>query len=97
MKIPRRLLHLRGVRIYQSLISIKRENMAAGLSLHSSMYIYMTFSNLKNKLACSQFKFTCLILYIRPSKPKPHGLASLFFLPKRELPSGVYDTAFVYQ
>lgn len=47
MKIPRRLLHLRGIRIYQSLISIKRENMAAGLSLHSSMYIYMTFSNLE--------------------------------------------------
>ena len=43
MKIPRRLLHLRGVRIYQSLISIKRENMAAGLSLHSSMYIHELF------------------------------------------------------
>ena len=27
MKIPRRLLHLRGVRISQSLISIKEENM----------------------------------------------------------------------
>ena len=88
MKIPRRLLHLRGVRIYQSLISIKRENMAAGLSLHSSMYIYMTFSNLKNKLACSQFKFTYLIIYISPSKLKPklHGLASLFFLPKENCP-----------
>lgn len=47
MKIPRSLLHLRGIRIYQSLISIKRENMAAGLSLHSSMYIYMTLSNLE--------------------------------------------------
>lgn len=47
MKIPRSLLHLRGIRIYQSLISIKRENMAAGLSLHSSMYIYMTFSNME--------------------------------------------------
>ena len=51
------------------------------LGLSYSMYIYMTFSNLKNKLACSQFKFTYLIIYISPSKlkPKQHGLASLFF------------------
>ena len=52
------------------------------------MYIYMTFSNLENELACSQFKFTYLIIYISPSKLKPklHGLASLFFLPKENCP-----------
>ena len=90
---------------YRILFSVKRKvrglwavaNSSLGLSY--SMYIYMTFSNLKNKLAYSQFKFTYLIIYISPSKLKPklHGLASLFFLPKIELPSGVYDMAFVYQ
>lgn len=52
------------------------------------MYIYMTFSKWKNKLACSQFKFTYLIIYISPSKLKPKlpGLASLFFLPKENCP-----------
>ena len=39
------LLHLWGARIYQSLISIKREDMAAGLSLRLSMYIYMNTLN----------------------------------------------------
>ena len=59
----------------------------------------MTFSNLENKLAWLQFKFTYLIIYISPSKlkPKPHGLASLFFLPNRVLPSEVYDWVFVHQ
>ena len=53
----------------------------------------MPFLNLENKLAQTLFKFTHLIIYISPSKfkPKPHGLASLFFLPKRELLYGVYD------
>ena len=60
------------------------------------MYIYMPFLNLENKLILSQFKFTYLIIYISLSKlkPKPHGLASLFFLPKRELLYGVYDLVF---
>lgn len=59
----------------------------------------MTFLNLENKPAWSQFKFTYLIIYISPSKlkPKPHGLASLFFLLKREVPSGVYELVFVHQ
>ena len=63
------------------------------------MYIYMPFSNLENKLVLSLFKFTYLIIYISLSKlkPKPHGRAILFFLPKRVLPSEIYDWVFVHQ
>lgn len=52
------------------------------------VYIHDLLKLGKNKLACSQFKFTYLIIYISPSKLKPklHGLASLFFLPKENCP-----------